>query len=43
MILNRNYKEMKKEIIELEKKQEVLPILLFLCRRKREMSSFNYL
>jgi len=34
MVMNRSYKDMKKEISDLEKNQEVLPILLFLCKRK---------
>jgi len=30
MVMNRSYKDIKKEISDLEKKNEVLPILLFL-------------
>jgi len=36
MVMNRSYKDMKRKIAELEKSQEVLPILLFLCKRKKE-------
>jgi len=36
MVMNRSYKEIKREMAELEKKQEVLPILLFLCKRKQK-------
>jgi hypothetical protein len=37
MVMNRTFGDMKKEISEIEKKGDVLPILLFLCKRREKI------